>query len=302
MSKYQIVTNCWNDDCLRASFNELTRKVYGFSFEEWYQSGYWSGTYIPHSVVLDGRVVANVSASRMELRYRGQVFHAIQIGTVMTDPDLRGRGYAGLLMEQVVRQYHGEADFLYLMANSSVLDFYPKYGFQRELEHAVLLDTAQLSGKPHAIRRLDTTLPEDRAILLRLAKAAVPMSDILYDQNGYNLRMFYLDFMRKDQLWYIEALDAIAVLEAEGNCMTLVDVVCRQRPPMRELLNTILQASEGTVGEVAFGFTPVLDASFEPRSLPVTELDPEDTFFVRPGRLGRFPFEGDFRFPLLSLA
>ena len=55
------------NDAIRASFNELTRKTFGFDFVNWYEAGQWGDFYIPH-VLLDGdKVISNVSVNLMRL-------------------------------------------------------------------------------------------------------------------------------------------------------------------------------------------------------------------------------------------
>ena len=67
-----IEINYRDNDALRASFNELVGKVFGLSFENWYQNGFWKNNYIPYSVVIDGKVVANVSVNRCDVNYNGE--------------------------------------------------------------------------------------------------------------------------------------------------------------------------------------------------------------------------------------
>ena len=96
----QIVKDYRENKELRDSFNELAKKVFNLEFEEWYRNGFWNEKYIPFSVVIDGKVVANVSVNKCDMNYNGEVLKLIQLGTVMTAPDYRGNGYAGMLMNE----------------------------------------------------------------------------------------------------------------------------------------------------------------------------------------------------------
>ena len=58
-----IEKNYRDNAALRESFNKLAEKVFGLSFENWYQNGFWKDNYIPYSAVIDGEVVANVSVN-----------------------------------------------------------------------------------------------------------------------------------------------------------------------------------------------------------------------------------------------
>lgn len=85
----QIVKDYRENKELRDSFNELAKKVFNLEFEEWYRNGFWNEKYIPFSVVIDGKVVANVSVNKCDMNYNGEVLKLIQLGTVMTDPRLQ---------------------------------------------------------------------------------------------------------------------------------------------------------------------------------------------------------------------
>ena len=124
---------------LRDSFNELADKVFGLNFEGWYQNGFWKDAYDPYSVIEDGKVVSNISVNRCDMNYKGKIVHLIQLGTVMTDPDYRGKGYARLLMERVMEDIK-DADGIYLYGNDSVVGFYPKFGFAESKEYCFSKD------------------------------------------------------------------------------------------------------------------------------------------------------------------
>lgn len=81
-----------DDPRLRQSFNRLARDTFGLDFEPWYQNGFWGGQYDPWSLLLDGEIAANVSVNRINCLLDGQRRQYLQLGTVMTRADLRGRG------------------------------------------------------------------------------------------------------------------------------------------------------------------------------------------------------------------
>ena len=87
------------NDALRGAYNALTERTFGFSFEAWYRMGYWGDFHVPYALFDGGRAVANVSVNRMEVLFDGAVRQCFQLGTVMTDPACRRRGYARRLVE-----------------------------------------------------------------------------------------------------------------------------------------------------------------------------------------------------------
>ena len=126
---YRLVVDYKDDEQLRASFNLLTQKTYGFDFEDWYQSGYWTNRYIPYSLVDGNQIVSNVSVNVIDFIVEGQSRKCLQIGTVMTDLSYRKQGLNRILMNRVLGDWRDKSDLIYLFANNTVLDFYPKFGF-----------------------------------------------------------------------------------------------------------------------------------------------------------------------------
>ncbi|MGM1020539.1 MAG: GNAT family N-acetyltransferase [Bacillota bacterium] len=91
--------------------------------------GCWDDQYIPY-VLLDGDcVVANVSVSLMNFDLLGENRKYIQIGTVMTHTNYRNQGLSRFLLECVLQDWYDNGDAMYLFANDSVKEFYPKFGF-----------------------------------------------------------------------------------------------------------------------------------------------------------------------------
>ncbi len=45
----ELVSNYMRDDTLRHALNDLTKKTFGFDFEDWVTGGYFEGDYIPYS-------------------------------------------------------------------------------------------------------------------------------------------------------------------------------------------------------------------------------------------------------------
>ena len=100
----EILHGYRSDKQLRDSFNRLAEQTFGLNFEGWYQNGFWGGNYDPHSVVIDGEVVSNVSVNRTDLVFGGKRYRILQLGTVMTAPEYRGRGLNRAIMEYIGRE------------------------------------------------------------------------------------------------------------------------------------------------------------------------------------------------------
>lgn len=130
----QLETGYFEDERFRAGLNRLTRTVYGFDFEAWHRGGFSDGSYIPFTYFEGDTALCNVSANEQAFELDGRALRLVQLGTVMTAPEARGQGLARDLMVRVLSRYEGACDGIFLFANDSVLDFYPRFGFKRARE------------------------------------------------------------------------------------------------------------------------------------------------------------------------
>jgi len=112
--------------------------------------------YIPH-VLADGeRVVSNVSVNIMHFDICGAKKNYIQLGTVMTDSSYCGKGLNRYIMENILEEYKGNTDGIYLFANDTVLDYYPKFGFVPSKEYEYFMPCNNISDvKPYVLEKMD---------------------------------------------------------------------------------------------------------------------------------------------------
>ncbi len=112
--KYEIVFDYKENESLRKSFNELSEKTFGINFEEWYQKKLWNDRYVCYSIKTNDKIVSNISVNKFEFVIDGKIKKALQIGTVMTDEEYRGRGLSGQLMKFVLDEYENKYDLPFL--------------------------------------------------------------------------------------------------------------------------------------------------------------------------------------------
>ena len=246
---YHFCSNIKENDTLRRSFNELTAKIFGFDFTDWYDAGQWREEYKPHCLLDGDRVIANVSVNFMLFELDGVQKNYIQIGTVMTDPEYRGKGLSRMLMEKVLSTY--QPDGFYLFANDSVLDFYPKFGFTPIMEYRCRRDCKV--AVPYEMQKLDPNDPQIPAMIEQSFEN--PDETTSFRMNGnLSLYQFWLADGYHEMLYFLPETDSLIVAECDGKTLMLHQVFGKKAVDPDRL------AAAFGAKELILGFTP-LDAS-----------------------------------------
>ncbi|MFT6735677.1 MAG: GNAT superfamily N-acetyltransferase [Glaciecola sp.] len=288
---YGYVVDFKNDDRLRKSFNSLTKKVYHFDFEGWYTNGYWGDRYRPYSLLKGDNIVSSISVNVIDFLVKGEKRTYIQIGTVMTDPEHRNKGLNRLLLEKVLAQWRGKCDLIYLFANDSVLDFYPKFGFSRVEEYQYSKET-NLRVSQSDVTKLNMLDIQNKELLFNKVNQSVPFSQLSMIDNA-SLVMFCYTAILEDNVYYIKKLDAVVVADFEQDTLFLKDVFCETQVPLDEVISALTSKE---TRKVVLGFTPNDKASFDENI-----LIPVDALFILDDRRGLFDNE-KLQFPVLSHA
>jgi GNAT superfamily N-acetyltransferase len=280
MTVYQLISDYKNINLYKESFNELAKLVFGIDFKTWYEKGYWSDNYVCFSYVDGDKVIANASINKMTILSNGKEYKAIQIGTVMTHPDYRNQGLSGKLMNHIMEKYEKESDFIFLFANKSVLDFYPKFGFEKVQESSFSLSISdvkkQQQTKSSTLRRLNIESTMDLQLLENFATERRPVSALLGVKNNEHLLMFYFILVFNDAIYYIEEEDVIVLFKHEDSHLHIFDIVSKKRVDIDTILNHIISTETETIN---FYFTPDYDGKkFNTEVI----TDSDDTLFVRP--------------------
>lgn len=276
---------------IRLSFNRLTESVFGFSLENWYKDGFWGDYYIPYSLLDKDQVVSNVSINKLEFDIAGERKTGIQIGTVMTDEKYRNRGLNKFLMEKVMEDWKGKTDFIYLFANNTALDFYPKFNF-RTLAEYQLSRKIITHSKSSKWDKLNMEHPADVTLLQERIKESVPVAKIAM-RNNISLIMFYCCSYQKDNIFYIQELDVIVIACFSGDTLYLDDIFSTNPIAVNEVINSL---SDKKIERVILGFTPLDESGFDKHL-----WQSPDTLFMQKDEVGFF-LEKQWMFPVLSHA
>lgn len=279
---YQLIQNYRDNDALRASFNELARKTFGLNFEDWYQNGFWSDSYRPYSIAADGRIVSNVSVNQTDLCTPGGVKHFLQLGTVMTDVPYRKKGLCKEIMQKILADYDGKCDGIYLFANDSVLDFYPRFGFTQAKEYQYTKKITN-TGK-NQFRQVPMDGPSAWKKLEEAMKHTVFHGQFDLIGNPGLIFFYVTKFMQgnvfchdeTDTYVIIETMDEASYTQAqetEKNRILLHNAFSATLTSLDDIISLLGEAAS----EVTLGFTPM-----EPELWQAAEHHEEDcTFFIR---------------------
>jgi len=256
--KYSLQINYQQDEKLRLALNTMTQEFWGFDFESFYQSSYWEADTILYSLFQNNEIVAHLTVSIFDARLADQTLRLAQVGTVMTSEKFRNRGLARFLMQYSMDELGDQIDGIFLFANDTVLDFYPKFGLQIQAEYQASMPISS-SGEPTLVRKLDLDNSEDLArfdyYITHSKRNAV------LETKNKGITYFYClahpEFGYKDAILYIPTLQVIAIVQKEDTCMTIFHLFQLQNTDLKEIVQ-ILSSEE--IKTVNFGFTPLTDA------------------------------------------
>jgi GNAT superfamily N-acetyltransferase len=280
MSKYQLISDYKHIRKYKESFNDLSKQVFKLDFKKWYDKGFWNDNYICYSFVDGDKIVANASINKMFLVANGKEYKAIQVGTVMTHLDYRHQGLAAKLIQKIIDKYDNEYDFIYLFANETVLDFYPKFGFEQVKESRFSLKTSdlekQIDNHSSSLRKLDVNNKDDIELMKRFAVERIPVSSKLGVKNNEHLLMFYFILIFNDATYYIEEDESIIIYEHDDNKLHIFDIISKKRVDLDKIINQIVSPDTEVIN---FHFTPDSNS----KNIHTEFITgSNDTLFVRP--------------------
>ncbi len=211
-----------DNDALRNSFNTLVRKTFSFDFKEWHKAGHWGELYIPH-VLADGKhVVSNVSVNIMHFDICGSKKNYIQLGTVMTDSIYCGKGLNRYIMENILEEYRDNTDGIYLFANDTVLDYYPKFGFVPSKEYGYFMPCSNMADvKPYVLEKMDMSQEIYSRRLYNAIKdyygndGSLNQNDGMYMDKNLGLYQFWIAGGFGDSICYIPENNVYVATEVE---------------------------------------------------------------------------------------
>ena len=282
---YKLIKNPMKNDATRAAHNALAGETFGLSFEDWYHGGYFDGSHIPYTLFDGDAAVANISVNLMDVKYDGKVKKYIQLGTVMTKPEYRGKGLQKQIFNEIMAEFSGKFDCMFLFANKNVLDFYPKLGFEKAVEYSF---EKAINSKTCKCEKLDMAKAEDVALFKSYYEKGNSFSAFEV-KNGFALEMFYCGGPYSENVFYIKEYDSVVVAETDENTVTCLDIFGGQGYSAEEIMSVF------GCKKLVMGFTPKDTHGYETAVIN----DEDTTLFVYKNGENIFA-DSQLLFPLIA--
>lgn len=291
-AQYNFISDYLDNEHLRKSFNDLTQKIFEFDLEDLHQKGYLRNSYIPYSLVYNNQIVSNVSINRMNFTFESQSYSFIQIGTVMTLPDFRKKGLSKFLLEKVIAEWENRCDLIYLFANDTVFDFYPKFGFTEQKEYNCSINKTEdnTNFKTH---KIDLSNINDFSLFIDTIQKSTDFKQLSHLDN-LGLALFYCTSYLSNSIYYLEDLKTIAIFNIENETLILHDIFCKEEINLNQVINYLFSKN---ISKIELGFTPK-----DPSLFNISEIIEDDTkLFIKNNKTDIFK-NSNLRFPFLSRA
>jgi hypothetical protein len=238
------INEAYRDDSdLRNKFFQFIQAVFPHAdFKAWYDAGYWSDHYIPHSIIKKDVIASNVSISKMKLLIDRKVMNGIQIGTVGTIPEYRNQGMSRFLMEYVIEKYQLINDIMFLFANESVLDFYPKFDFKQYPE--VLFISTSIPESNYNAKKLNLQNKADVELIHNFLSFRQDVTRIFSALDYEFITQWHLINIFSDNLHYLNDEEIIFVISKEKKELHIWDIICKHPFDIETVLSKIIQSQD----------------------------------------------------------
>lgn len=291
MTGYKIIEDYIEDECLRNQFFAFTPKVFrGLDFTEWFKRGCWSDNFIPYSIITDDKLVSNVSVSKMKIFLDGKLINGIQLGTVATLPEYRKQGLARVLMEYVLDKYKDSTDLFFLFANESVVDFYPRFGFERRTE-VIFKSISKIPKPAYNARKLNIDDEQDLSLIKQLIKNRGPLTKLFGALDYDFITLWHIIRNYPTKLFYLHDEKILFIVSQDKEVLHIWDIIYDKPFDLNGIIPKIL--SNHKIESIQYYFSPdQLNYHFD-------EIIPEDDspFFIKGDFLRK---NTHFKFPVTA--
>lgn len=289
MEQCKLISGYLKDETLRESFDNLLKDTFSLNNGMWYKQKAFYRRYTPYSFELNNKIISNVSANRFDLMINGCYKKAIQLGSVMTDKDYKNKGLAKQLINHVLDTYEYKMDIIFLYANNTVLDFYPKFGFKRYYETAYEISADKISNVKTKIKLLNHESVQDNFTITSLSKSRKPISKTFGVFNDRWPLHFYVLSSMFEKYYFIED-DIIVIADRKDGILNLYDIISRTQINIDDILEKIVNENDKLI-KINFYCRPK-----KYQFNKITLKDDDSALFI----ISKEPLNEEIIFPLTS--
>ncbi len=254
------------DDQKRKALNDLMESTFHFSFEPWFQTGYWNDDYKPYSLFEGNQLIANIGAYKMDLVLGRRHYKALQIGAVTSAEAYRGKHRVSILFATLFRE-NPDVDFFFLYSEENAVRFYPRFGFVQKKAYFTEKEITQ--NQEFSFRKLD--YEKDYAQIERMAKYGTSAARLRM-QNDVPLRFFCLPFY-KSQYYFDESRSVMVVAQKENEKYIINEIWSMNPVDTETVVGSLIQEEKALV---SFHFLPHISGG--------TMVEDPTPLFVRPNK------------------
>ena len=225
--------------------NNLMKDIF-MDFQFWYDLNLWDENYESYSIIENDEMISNICVFKTNIIFDQKDYSALSIGAVATKKEYRGKGLSRILMEHIINKYEGIP--MYLSANDGVVNFYPKFGFERVFEKLPVCEVEIEND----IKK--NKLQYDDPKIMNYVYNRVNYSDKLDCVNTESINIFHLHSgYLKDFIYEIPELETLIIADQKGSTLKLIGVFSLQNINFNELIKLLPFSN---VNKIEFGFTP----------------------------------------------
>lgn len=289
--KYSIYEDFRDNKKLRNKFYNYVDVVFpSANFKIWHDKGFWQDEYIPFSIIKNDKIISNVSITKMKILINGVSVNGIQFGTVGTIPAHRNKGYSRILMEYVLNKFQSSTDIFLLFANDSVLNFYPKFGFENYSE-SIFISNTNIPKPQIGSRKLNINDSSDFTLIKKLLKSRLPLTRIFGATDYDFITFWHILNMYSNNLFYLEEDEVIVIKTEDNNRVHIWDVIFMKPLNLSSVIPKIIENHD--LRSIRYYFPPdQLEFDYDE-----IEEDTDSPFFIR----GNFDLQNsNFKFPVTA--
>lgn len=266
--KYILYKQYQHNEKLRQEFNRMTQYFWKFDFENFYRSGFWKDTCILYSLFDEDKIVSHITVSLFAQTEKT----LIQLGTVMTDENYQKQGLNRFLMERIIIDFKDVVAGIFLFANETVLDYYPKFGLipVPEFEHFLSKKNTEYTQK-HKKRKLNLENQEDLKLFERSVANSVANSQ--FQSKNLGLSFFYCyaypEMGFRDSIYFIDRLNCVVVAQVNEQILHIIEIFSENEINLKDIISTF---SDFLFEEIIFDFTPKQTTELQSRDYKEDDL------------------------------